>query len=320
MQEKDVVTIEYFEDHRRFADLINGFVFLGEQIVAPEDITELNRVLTKIWRKSGWLRAQMMIRDLARQVRIGVGAVMIAVENQSDVHYAMPIRIMSADSAAYDAQWKKRKRKNRLKRGLLNSEFLSGMKKDEKLTPCFTIVIYFGEVPWNGPRNLKDMLDLDTLPAQVQKLVADYPVNLLEVRRLKHLEYFKTDIQYVFGLLQNTGNSTKLKQYIDSHREQFENLEEDAYDVISMMSHSKELQLSKNSNRNENGGINMCKAIQDLIAEGVNQGIEQGLENGIALTKKVFRLHSHGLSVEEIAHKCNISAEKVKWILEDSVA
>ena len=74
MQEKDVVTIEYFEDPIRFADLINGFVFHGEQRVSPEDITELNRVITKIWRKSGWLRAQMLIRDLARQVRIGVGA------------------------------------------------------------------------------------------------------------------------------------------------------------------------------------------------------------------------------------------------------
>lgn len=56
MQEKDAVTIEYFEDPIRFADLINGFVFHGEKRVSPEDITELNRVITKIWRKSGWLR------------------------------------------------------------------------------------------------------------------------------------------------------------------------------------------------------------------------------------------------------------------------
>lgn len=104
MQEKDVVTIEYFEDPSRFADLINGFVFLGEQVVLPEDITELNRVLTRIWRRVGWLRAQMMIRDLAKQVRIGVGAVIIAVENQSDIHYAMPVRIMNADGATYEAQ------------------------------------------------------------------------------------------------------------------------------------------------------------------------------------------------------------------------
>ncbi|MBQ8815359.1 MAG: hypothetical protein IJZ85_12790 [Lachnospiraceae bacterium] len=133
MQEKDVVTIEYFEDPIRFADLINGFVFHGEQRVAPEDITELNRVITKIWRKSGWLRAQMLIRDLARQVRIRVGAVMIAVENQSDIHYAMPIRIMNADGATYEAQWKKLKRKHRLERRLKKGEFLSGIKKTEKL-------------------------------------------------------------------------------------------------------------------------------------------------------------------------------------------
>ena len=276
MQEKDVVTIEYFEDPSRFADLINGFVFLGEQVVLPEDITELNRVLTRIWRRAGWLRAQMMIRDLAKQVRIGVGAVIIAVENQSDIHYAMPVRIMNADGATYEAQWKKQKRKHRLTRKLKTSEFLSGITKEEKPIPCLTIVIYFGEEPWDGPKNLKDMLDLETLPPQIRELVADYPVNLLEVRRLPHLEYFRTDIQYVFGLLQNTGSSRGLQQYVEAHREQFENLEEDAYDVISMMSHSKELKLVKNDNRNEKGGINMCKAIQDLITEGVAQCVENG--------------------------------------------
>ena len=45
MQEKDAVTIEYFEEPVRFADLVNGFVFHGEQVVSPEDITELNRVI-----------------------------------------------------------------------------------------------------------------------------------------------------------------------------------------------------------------------------------------------------------------------------------
>ena len=72
----------------------------------------------------------------------------------------------------------------------------------------------------------------------------------------------------------------------------------------------------------------MCKAIQDLIAEGINQGLSQGLnqdlergeENGIALAKKVFRLQARGLSAKEIARECNIPVDKVKWILEDPAA
>ena len=125
---------------------------------------------------------------------------MIAVENQSDIHYAMPIRIMNADGAIYEAQWKKLKRKHRLERRLKKGEFLSGIKKTEKLMPCFTIVIYFGEEPWDGPRSLKDMLQLDTLPIQIREQVADYPMKLLEVRTYQNLDDFQTDIKYVFGI------------------------------------------------------------------------------------------------------------------------
>ena len=316
MQEKDAVTIEYFEEPVRFADLVNGFVFHGEQVVSPEDITELNRVIMKLWRKAGWLRAQMMIRDLARQVRVGVGAVIVAVENQSDIHYAMPVRIMNADGATYEAQWKKLKKKHRAGRKMKEAEFLSGMLKDDKLIPCFTIVVYFGEEPWDGPKNLKDMLNLEVLPQQLREMVADYPVNLLEVRKLQHLEYFKTDIRYVFGLLQNTGNSKMLKKYVEEHREQFTDLEEDVYDVISMMSHSRELQEIKDKHKTAQGGIDMCKAIKELIAEGV----EQGVEDGIALTKKVYKLQAEGWSAQKIAQECGITVEKVKWILDDSAA
>jgi len=162
----------------------------------------------------------------------------------------------------------------------------------KKLMPCFTIVIYFGEEPWDGPRSLKDML----------------------------LDDFQTDIKYVFGILQNTKSGNGLKQFVEENSEQFENLEEDAYDEISMMSHSKELEVIKEHHRTERGGINMCKAIKELIAEGVSQGIERGIDDGIALMKAVLRLHAQGFSDTRIAQKCGISVEKVKYILDDSAA
>ena len=60
----------------------------------------------------------------------------------------------------------------------------------------------------------------------------------------------------------------------------------------------------------------MCKAIKELIAEGVSQGID----DGIALMKVVLRLHAQGLSDTQIAEKCEISVARVKYILDDSVA
>ena len=40
MQEKDAVTMEYFESPARFADLVNGYIHHGEQVVKAEEVVE----------------------------------------------------------------------------------------------------------------------------------------------------------------------------------------------------------------------------------------------------------------------------------------
>lgn len=87
-----------------------------------------------------------------------------------------------------------------------------------------------------------------------------------------------------------------------------------------MMSHSKEMELIKDNHRTETGGVNMCKAIQELIAEGESRGTERGIEDGIELTKKVYRLYAQGFSHPQIAKECNITVKRVKYILDDSAA
>lgn len=42
--------------------------------------------------------------------------------------------------------------------------------------PLITIVVYFGKEPWDGPRSLKEMLDLNGLPKEIVEMVADYPL------------------------------------------------------------------------------------------------------------------------------------------------
>ena len=46
MGKYDVILSQYFEDHYRYADLINGFLFDGEQIVKETDVTDGNPVMT----------------------------------------------------------------------------------------------------------------------------------------------------------------------------------------------------------------------------------------------------------------------------------
>ena len=317
MQEKDVVSIEYLEDPKRFADLLNGYVFEGQQVVRPEDIKERNRVITNTERRGTQIKGKVMIRDIMRKVLFGIQVVLIALEEQTDIHYAMPVRIMNAEAGIYQKQWKKRQAEHREKKDLEGAEFLSGFAKEDKLTPTLTLVVYFGSEPWDGPKKLKDMLQLEGLPEYLRDMIADYPIRLLEVRNYPHLEYFQTDIRYVFGFLQFASDKKRLGEYVEKNSEQFSDLEELAYDMIACMSKSTELKLVKQKYQKEKGSeIDMCKAITEMIEDGEKRGEKRGKERGVALAKKVYKAYIEGKSNETIAKECNISISRVKEILE----
>lgn len=281
MQEKDVISIEYFEDAERFADLLNGYVFQGKQVIRPEDVGEMNRVITKTQKHGQGMKSKVLIRDVVRKVDIGIQVVLIALENQTDIHYAMPIRVMDADASVYYKQWKEKRLEHEKKKDLKGAEFLSGFAKDDRLIPTLTLVIYFGSKPWDGPKKLKDMMDLSSMPEYLQNMIADYPMQLLEVRNYPDPEHFKTDLQFVFGFLKYAANKKQLMKYVEEHEEVFSHLSEQTYDMISCMSKSEELKTVKQNYQEEKGGsINMCQAITEMIADGKREGEKTGEKRG----------------------------------------
>lgn len=126
------------------------------------------------------------------------------------------------------------------------------------------------------------------------------------------MEQFQTDIRYVFGFLQNAEDKEKLVSYMEENREVFSKLDEEAYDLICVMSKSSQLKPFKRGYEKEKGGADMCKAIDDMIEDGRIEGERQG----IFLSKQVFKLNGEGKSLQEIADTCAVSLEKVQMILE----
>ena len=61
---------------------------------------------------------------------------------------------------------------------------------------------------------------------------------------------------------------------------EIENIEEDTYDVMWNFLDKRMLELKENI-QNEDGGINMCGAVDQMIAEGMERGLAQGTEHGI---------------------------------------
>lgn len=298
MSEKDVVSIDYMEDPVRFADLMNGYYFSGNTVILPEHIHERknHNVIRKTKREKK--KSMVVNRDVVKEVDVLMKTTLIVLENQSDIHYAMPVRVMSGNCAMYHEQWRKISKEHSEKKDTTGAEYVSGFTKDDKLIPVSTIVLYFGMEPWDGPRCLHDMLELEGVPDSIKEYIADYPLHILDVRRFDNYEKFKTDLKWVFGYLHYDQDADKLYEYVNENKEVFSNITDDAFDFIAHFSHSWELaETYKNNNKNiKKEGANMCKAIDDLMARSEKRGFEQGIERGVRGMVQICR--ETGMSVE----------------------
>lgn len=287
MAKKDIPSINYFKDKTRIADLLNVYLYGGNKIISPQDVSELNPILTKSWWNDKELKTNVNITDVLFEVKIPVGKendvknadndiqkipIIISIQNQSDISYVMPVRVINADANGYYLQWKdiERKHKREKQTWADHGEFLSKFKESDRLKPILTIVIYFGKDNWNGAKSLKEITDLKVCPLHIQNQIQNYSINLIEVRSFSDVEKFTTDLREVFGFLQNDGNKQQLEKYVQEHRETLINLEEDAYDLICVMSDMKKLQELKSELRQE-GGCNMCKGLEEIIEDETRQ-------------------------------------------------
>ena len=105
----DVITKKYVSRNDIFADIVNYYVFDGEQKVSAEALTALSPVeTTLIKNRLGRITGRERIRDILKSLVIkeagNVIYVLVGVENQTDVHYAMPVRNLLYDAINYAAQ------------------------------------------------------------------------------------------------------------------------------------------------------------------------------------------------------------------------
>lgn len=320
MQEKDKVTNLYLGNPERLADIVNAYLYQGKQLLSKDSIRERKQVYymnDKNDQGESWgiVRDIVVEAEMAKEVEVqtelAAVLVLIAVENQTRVHYAMPLRIMKADVTNYDEQYKCIKNEHKKNHDLHKKEFISGIKKEDKLIPVITICVYWGEEPWDGPRCMKDMLNMEGMPEAVKALLADYPMNLIEINKFPHTEYLKKDLRIVVEFLKNRSDMQAMKKYVDEHRAELECVSEDAFDVMCEMSHGKGLAKYKAANKNERGEIQVCKAFDDWSKELHDDGIEEGM----LLMCKMIQLNDQGKKEEEISDFLKIPVCTVNKLL-----
>lgn len=224
------------------------------------------------------------------------------------------MRIMLEDAAGYDEQLRKLRRQNRRKKGLNPDEFLGGITKEDRFKAVITIVLYYGSEPWWGARTLYDLLDLESVPDEMKSLLNDYRIHILEVRSIQNLDRYQTDLREVFGFIQRSSDKAAVKRFTLENTEKLRELDEEAYDVISALTGSKELETVKEKYREKGGKINMCDAIRGIFEDGKMEGKELGLALGDqGRSQTVARnMYARGFTAEEAAGLIGISHAQIQ--------
>lgn len=308
----DIASKVYLSDPRRIADLINGSFFQGRKVIQWQDIEETNGQLLLV---EGEDDREYGIRhhDIICKAVYGMNFVIVGLENQNDIHYAMVVRYMEYIVKEYASQVRRLRAQHRQNRDLTGAEYLSGISRYDRLHPVIILVVYYGEKKWDAAKELKDMLDWSGIPREWKYFAMDCRMNLLEVNEIQKLDCFETDIKLVFGFLQRRSDGGAVKRFVEDNRQGFSHLAEEAYDMISSLSRTRELESVKSACRTREGAMNMCKAIEDLIIEGKLEGKLEGKEEG---RKEILRiLHRQiekGCSIQEIEAFLNRELEKMR--------
>lgn len=310
MGKNDIYMKRWLSDKERFTDLINGSMFQGRKVFSPETLRVENTDQGMVLKNSDGRRITIQrYRDIAMSAEDGTRIVILACENQEEVHYAMPVRGMLYDALTYAEQVLNIRQERREKKDLKgNAEFLSGLKRSDLLHPVITVVLYYGEEEWDGKKELHGLLGMDREEYKLlKKYVPNYRINLIDPRQLENLDCFQTDLQIVFGMLKYRKSKSGLKKYVNSNREYFSNIDTDSYNAVRAILGSER---GLKEIKQKSGGIDMCQALEDLYQEGIEQGIEQGIRAFIL--DYIEEGYNREKILEKLQKRFSLSGEKAE--------
>lgn len=170
---------------------------------------------------------------------------LLGTENQSEIHYAMPVKTMVYDSLQYASQVDAvgRRFRRHLKAGeghgfkISPGEFLSGFRRDDKLLPVITLVMYFGPEEWDAPMGLHDMMEI-TDP-KLLSFIPDYRINLISPYSIPdtRLDQFHTSLREVLLFIKHSKDKNRLREIVtaDPH---FLSVDSKAGQVIKLLTGS----------------------------------------------------------------------------------
>lgn len=311
----------FWRDNDRFADLFNATVFEGNQVLRPEMLQEADTDVSGTIRTVSSDEISLnRNRDVIKKTAMGVEFAILAVESQMKIHYAAPLRTMLYDGLGYQKEYSEiakrnkekmresggeseQNKKEKQKRRMTSDEFLSKMRKEDRLHPIITIVVCYSEDIWDGPVCLKDMI-VD-MPEQIEKVFSDYKMNLVQIRDSGQYIFHNEDVKNLFEVsrLIYEENFQKLEMEYENKRLNGEMIrligKITGTDVLDEFEEDEEVEGSK-----------MCRALENLKESGRVEGELNKIKEQI--TKKIAKGKTAEMIAEELEEEITVIRKLIK--------
>ena len=281
----DVIFKDFWRENDRFASLFNTVVFGGKEIIKPEELSELDTDVSNVVELGEYKETLTRARDIVKRAAYGVDFVIMGIENQTRVHYGMIARQHRKDGDRATPE-----------------EFLSGLHKEDRLHPIISIVIYYSEKPWDGPKSLKDLVA--EMPEEISRVFSDYRMNLLQVGESERYHFDNEDVQDVFetARLIYKGEFDQVKEMFGDRT-----VKSDVGAMIGVMTDSD---LIVERAYESKGGMNMCTALEKLEERGREEGRAEGRAEG--KREMIFAFLKAGAEIRVIKEASGLSEEEIE--------
>ena len=310
MGTKDTITKDYMADNRIFADVFNHLLYKGKNIIEPDSLQPLDTTALTV--PYGAEKSEVPIQKFRDEFKALTAMkdksriyLLLGIENQSEQHFAMPVKNMVYDALEYAGQVEKSARSHREAREWASSsgEYLTGFYRNDRLIPVITVVVYFGSDTWTAPRSIHEMLSVQD--PEILSMIPDYRINLFSPAEIKdeELNKLQSNLREVMFFIKYAKDKRKLQE-LTSHDSSFQSLELKAARVINSIT-GLNLQFKEKERM-----VNMCQAVQEMCDDARAEGRAEGR---FQISHEVAQrmLKDPRFSPEDISDLLGLSLEEV---------
>lgn len=299
MGEKDIAQKNFESYNDVVADIVNGSLFEGREIIKAESLVDA-QPFSQYKAADGILRQQE--RDVAKycmDLNCNLRLALVGVENQMVIDLDMPIRVMGYDGVSY---------RDELNQDEIVVDKRTGRRRKVrgKRYPVITLVLYFGKRPWKKPLCLYDVIDV---PDILKPFVNDFKLNLIDVPRLtpEQVKKYKGDFQIIadyFVQLSRHGEYVPLNKSIQ-HTDSFLKL-------MSVLTRDKRYAEVLEDLVDGQEGVRMCEVLDRVEARGRAAGELAGAEK--SRVEMIQNMLKENISIEVVAKVARMTVEQVALI------